>query len=255
MIKVLIIEDETLAAKRLESLILKYNRSIVILDKLPSIQSSLKWFQQSTEQPDLIFMDIHLEDGLSFSIIEQLKLQYPIIFTTAFDEYIIKAFKVNSVDYLLKPINDADLATGINKFFELRSRFQAPSINLRIMISDILNPLENYKNRFLVNEGNVMLTIEVHDIAYFFAEDRFTILVSKKGKQHIVEYTLDKLMQILNPKIFFRINRQFIVHTESIESMVKYSANKLKLILRPATKKEVFVSMEKYRDFKTWLDS
>jgi DNA-binding LytR/AlgR family response regulator len=254
MIKAIIIEDESLAAKRLEALILKCKRNIDVIAKLPSIKSAVKWFAQNP-QPDLIFMDIHLEDGLSFSIFEQTTVNAPVIFTTAFDEYTIKAFKVNSIDYLLKPINFDDLSQSLDKYFLLKSQFSTGGIDLKSIIETLVHKEDQYKNRFLVSEGSRYVTIEITDIAYFYAEGKFAFLISKAGKDYIIDLTLDKLTGVLNPKFFYRINRQFIVSTSCIENISKYSTNKLKLTLKPQTKKDVFVSQDKYTDFKKWLDN
>jgi DNA-binding LytR/AlgR family response regulator len=220
---------------------------------LPSIKAANKWFTQNP-QPDLIFMDIHLEDGLSFSIFEQTIVTAPVIFTTAFDEYTIKAFKVNSIDYLLKPINFEDLSQSLDKYFLLRSQLSTGGIDFRSIIETLVIKEDQYRTRFLVSEGSNYITVDISDVAYFFAEGKFAFLVSKKGKHYVIDLTLDKLMGILNPKLFYRINRQFIVSVNCIENMTKFSANKLKLNLKPHTDQEVFVSQDKYTDFKRWLD-
>ncbi len=254
MIKAVIIEDESLAAKRLEALIKKCNKDIEIMSVLSSVKTTVKWFSQN-QQPDLIFMDIHLEDGLSFSIFEQCKVTAPVIFTTAFDEYTIKAFKVNSIDYLLKPINMDDLSLSLEKYQRLKTQFSTGSIDIQSILGAFVPKEDQYKSRFLVSEGSNYLTVELQEIAYFFAEDKFAFLVTKKGKRYIIDLTLDKLSGVLNPKAFYRINRQFIITTSCIDNMIKYSANKLKLTLNPPTEKEVFVSQDKYTDFKNWLDN
>lgn len=254
MIKAIIIEDESLAAKRLEALIKKCDKDIEIITQLSSVKSAVKWLSHNP-QPDLIFMDIHLEDGLSFSIFEQTNITAPVIFTTAFDEYTIKAFKVNSIDYLLKPINSDDLSQSLEKYKKLKAQFSTGGIDIKSIIENFIPKEGPYKNRFLVSEGSNFLTLEINDVAYFFAEDKFAFLVSKAGKHYVIDLTLDKLTGVLNPKLFYRINRQFIISTSCIENMTKYSANKLKLTLKPETDKEVFVSQDKYTDFKKWLDS
>jgi DNA-binding LytR/AlgR family response regulator len=254
MIKAIIVEDESLAAKRLEALIKKCDKDIEIIAQLPSVKSAVKWFSKN-QQPDLIFMDIHLEDGLSFSIFEQTNISAPVIFTTAFDEYTIKAFKVNSIDYLLKPINIDDLSSSLEKYNKLKSQFSTGGIDIKSILENFIPKEDQYKNRFLVSEGSNYLTVEIQDVAYFFAEDKFAFLVSKNGKRYIIDLTLDKLTGVLNPKFFYRINRQYIISTPCIENMIKYSANKIKLTLNPKTDKEVFVSQDKYTDFKKWLDN
>ena len=253
MTNAIIIEDESLAAKRLETLIHKYKKEINIIAKLPSIKTAVKWFSQNP-QPDLIFMDIHLEDGLSFSIFEQSILTAPVIFTTAFDEYMIKAFKVNSIDYLLKPINLDDLTQSLDKYFQLKSQFSTGGIDFKSIIETIAAKQEQYRTRFLVSKGVNYVSIDVEDISYFYAEDKFAFLVSKDGTQYLIDFTLDKLSNILNPKLFYRINRQFIISTACIENITKYTASKLKLTLMPKTNKDIFVSQDKNTDFKKWLD-
>jgi len=254
MLKTVIVEDETLATKKLEALIKKYDPSIEILAKLPSIKEAVKWFNQNTA-PDLIFMDIHLEDGLSFAIFEATSIQIPVIFTTAFDEYTINAFKVNSIDYLLKPINYEDLSRSLDKFHQLKRQFSSNAIDIKGLLDSLVPKENNYKSRFLVNEGNNMIMIDISDVACFFAEDKFAFMVTHKGKQYLVDITLDKLSQALDPKLFYRVNRQFILSAKSIGTMSKYGTNKLRVNLIPTSNKEVFVSMDKYTDFKSWLDS
>lgn len=254
MFKSIIIEDESLAAKRLESLIKKYDNSIEIIEHISSVKSAVKWLSKN-QQPDLIFMDIHLEDGLSFSIFDQVSVTAPIIFTTAFDEYTIKAFKVNSIDYLLKPINFEELSSSLNKFKQLKSHFSTGGVDFKAVVDQILANEKQYKTRFLVTEGSNYITITINEIAYFFAEDKFAFLVDFKGKHYVIDQTLDKLTGLLDPKLFYRINRKFIVSPKCIMNMTKYSANKLKLSLHPAIDQEVFVSQDKYTDFKKWLDS
>lgn len=254
MLKTVIVEDETLAAKKLEILIKKYDSSIEILAKLPSIKEAVKWFNQNTA-PDLIFMDIHLEDGLSFAIFEATSVHVPVIFTTAFDEYTINAFKVNSIDYLLKPINYEDLSRSLDKFHQLKKQFSSTSIDIKNLLDSLVPKESSYKSRFLINEGNNLLMIDITEVAYFFAEDKFAFLITQKGKQYLIDLTLDKLSQALDPKLFYRVNRQFILSAKSIGSMSKYGTNKLRVNLIPSSNKEVFVSMDKYTDFKAWLDS
>ena len=254
MLKTVIVEDETLAAKKLETMIKKYDSSIEILAKLPSIKEAVKWFNQNTA-PDLIFMDIHLEDGLSFAIFELTSLQAPVIFTTAFDEYTINAFKVNSIDYLLKPINFDDLSRSLDKFYQFKKQFSSSPVDIKNILDSLIPKESSFKTRFLINEGNNLLKIEINEVAYFFAHDKFTFLVTDKGKQHLIDLTLEKLTQVLDPKLFYRVNRQFILSAKSIDSMSKYGTNKLKVSLIPKTNIEVFVSMDKYSNFKIWLDS
>lgn len=246
---VVIIEDEYLTAERLENLLRKYDASIQVLTKLPSVSEAVEWFQEHPV-PDLAFMDIHLEDGLAFAIFDQISLTVPVIFTTAYDEYTIRAFKVNSVDYLLKPIDYEELTAALDKFKSLRQ----PMPDLKNILQLIQKPQETeYKSRFMISIGTKIRSVETADIAYFFSEDKSTFLVTQDGQKLPVEYSLDKLNQVTDPKRFFRVNRQFLVAFPAIETIHTYSAGKLKVDLDPEPRAEVFVSGDRITDFKVWL--
>jgi len=253
----LIIEDEDLTADRLEELVLQYDPSINILAKLPSVRETVQWLKETRSsgrpQPDLILMDIHLEDDLCFRIFEQVDLPVPIIFTTAFDEYMIKAFKVNSIDYLLKPVNYDSLAAALQKYQSMKRQFsQADLESLREAMG--IRKVE-YKTRFLINVGTRLRTIETADVAYFYSEEKITFLVTKDNQRLPIDYSLDKLTPILNPTDFFRANRQFLLSLPAIKNIHTYSNSKLKLELQPDPKTEVFISKEKVSSFKDWLDA
>ncbi|NDK55740.1 LytR/AlgR family response regulator transcription factor [Pontibacter fetidus] len=252
--KVAIIEDESLAAKRLESLLIKCDDSITVEAVLPSVKESVKWLS-THPQPDLLFMDIHLDDGQSFAIFDQVECFTPVVFTTAYDDYMIKAFKVNSIDYLLKPINPEELQASIAKFKKLRTTSGINSGFIKELLHSALPKEPAYKSRFLITQGSKIRTIDIADVAYFYSEEKLTFLVTKEGQRLPVDYTLEKLFNILDPKYFFRISRQFIIHLESIDTIHKYSPTRLKVELRPATTKDAFVSIEKYTAFKEWLDA
>ena len=242
---VVVIEDERLTAERLISLVKKYNTSIHVLAQISSVAGAIAWFQNNAGAPvDLIFMDIHLEDGDSFQIVSRLNLKTPIIFTTAFDEYTIKAFKVNSVDYLLKPVNYDELAAALDKFKTLRS------VDIQALI-DHLNP--KYKDRFMVTVGTRIRSIQTGNIAYFYLEEKTVLLVTTDGTVLPIDYSLDKLTQVIDPKQFFRVSRQFIVSLNAIQMVHTLSAGKLKLDLVPKAKQEVTVSGDRVSDFKGWL--
>ncbi len=249
---VIIIEDETLAAKRLENLVLKYDPSIKVVTVLPSVKSSVKWLN-ANPHPDLLFMDIHLEDGQSFAIFEQTEVDIPVIFTTAFDEYMVKAFKVNSIDYLLKPINYEELSGALAKYNKLH-KAQPYTKDLKELLNAALHKEEKYKSRFLISLGAKIKTISIEEAAYFYSEEKITFLVTSSGQRFPVDYSLDKLIEILDPNLFFRVNRQFIVKLPAIDAIHKYSATRLKITLKPDSDKEVFVSTERYSSFKEWLD-
>lgn len=254
---VLIIEDEDLTAERLQSLLAQYDPGINIVAVLPSVTESVQWLQTHTEAdpdwPDLIFMDIHLEDDSCFRIFERVPLSVPVIFTTAFDEYMIKAFKVNSVDYLLKPVGFAELSAALHKYHSLKRQFARPNLSVLQQALGLTQP--TYKTRFLITIGTRLRTIDTADVAYFYSEEKITFLVTKDNQQLPIDFSLDRLMPQLNPADFFRANRQFILSLGSIKQIHTYSNSKLKLDVQPAPKTEVFISKEKVGQFKDWLDS
>jgi two-component system LytT family response regulator len=248
---VVVIEDERLTAQRLISLVQKYDTSIKVVAQISSVAQAISWFQtNSPSTVDLIFMDIHLEDGDSFQILSKLQLKTPVIFTTAFDDYMIRAFKVNSIDYLLKPVNYDELATALDKFKSLRS----PQVDIRKLIEH-LGPQnsQQYKDRFMVTVGTKIRSIKTESIAYFYLEEKTVLLVTNDGTILPIDYSLDKLVQTIDPRQFFRISRQFIVSLSSIHMIHTISTGKLKLDLIPGTKQEVAVSGDRVSDFKQWL--
>ncbi|GAB4033343.1 LytR/AlgR family response regulator transcription factor [Spirosoma gilvum] len=253
---VVIIEDESLTAKRLESLLQKYDPTITVLAKLPSVADAVAWFDESHPPVELVFMDIHLEDDLGFRIFEQTSLTTPVIFTTAYDEYMIQAFKVNSIDYLLKPINYNELVAAVEKFKALKKQFgqasSAPDIETLLDLIGRSRQTE-YKDRFMITVGTKIRSIETTEIAYFFLEEKVVFLVTKDGLTLPVDYSLDKLTQLLNPRQFFRISRQFLISLPAIQNIHTFSAGKLKLDLQPRSRQEVFVSGDRMTEFKEWL--
>ena len=249
---VLIIEDESFAADKLERMLKEVDSSITILAKLGSIKESAKWLFKNTA--DLIFLDIQLSDGISFSIFEQVSINTPVIFTTAYDEYAIKAFQLNSISYLLKPIRKNDLAESLQKYRSLKSAF---SIDFDLLLANIQGKEPDYKKRFLIQIGDKIRKVEVSEIAYFYVLDKGVYQRTFQGNNYPVEYTLDKLETILNPQVFFRINRKYIVNMESIANMVAYSRSRVKLELKPKADDEydTIVSIDRSADFKKWLNS
>ena len=248
--KTIIIEDENLTAKRLESLLHKWDSTIQVEAILPSVDEAVKWFGSNAE-PDLIFMDIHLEDDLAFKIFEQVRIAAPVIFTTAYDEYMIQAFKVNSIDYLLKPVNYDELVQAIEKFKRLKNQFAQP--NLETLLKSLGHKEPEYKSRFMITVGTRIKSIETSDIAYFYSEDKLTFMVTKEGQNLPIDFSLDKLTSMMNPKDYFRISRQFLVSFPSIQTVHAHIKGKLKLELTPKTKFEVLVSGDRMADFKEWL--
>lgn len=253
---VVIIEDEARTARQLERMLKKYDASIHILAQLPSVKESVAWFseQGNGQSPplDLTFLDIHLEDGLAFRIFDQLNLTIPVIFTTAYDEYVLKAFKVNSVDYLLKPVEYDELVAAIEKFKATRSQPVLP--DLKALVQLMQKPASNtFKERFMVSIGTKIHSVEVADIAYFYSEDKATFLITKGGQLLPLEYSLDQVSGLLNPTHFFRVNRQLIIGRTAIQSVHAYSAGKLKLDVLPVSRQDVFVSTSRQSEFKDWL--
>ncbi len=249
--KVAIIEDEPLATEKLERYLLKYDSDIQVIGKLASIEEAVLWINSHQEEVDLFFMDVQLIDGLSFEIFNKVKVNTPVIFTTAFDEFAIDAFKVNSIDYLLKPILFTDLSKALKKLETLRSQFLG-----EISVSHVVKNMTNtvYKNRFLVHLGNHIHSVKSEDICFFFAEGRDAYLVAENRKKYMIEYKLEALEEVLEPKNFFRVNRTFIVNINAIEDVLIYSSRRLKLTLNQNIDKEVIVSREKVEDFKQWFE-
>lgn len=250
--KTLIVEDEELAVKKLQKTLAMVDSTIEIAGVTDSISSTVEWLQNN-EAPDLILMDIELADGQSFAIFDLVKVSSPVIFTTSYDEYALKAFKVNSIDYLLKPVQPEDLETALNKFRSLKSSTSSASIQLLVNeLQQRLSPRE-YRKRFLVKNGQKLVSVETHDIAYFYSDGRLNFFRTKDNKKLIVDYTMDELSEMLNPQDYFRISRSFFVHINSIEKIDDYFGNRLILQLSPAADREVLVSREKVADFKIWM--
>jgi len=249
---VLIVEDESLAAEKLELMLNEVDPSINVLAKCGSIRESAKWLMEHTA--DLIFLDIQLSDGISFSIFEQVTINTPVIFTTAYDQYAIRAFQLNSVAYLLKPIRKSDLAESLRKFQTLRSAF---SIDFDALLAGIQGREPEYKKRFLIQIGEKIRKIEVSEIAYFYVLEKGIYLKTFLGNSYPVEFTLDKLETMLNPEKFFRINRKYMVNMDSIANMIAYSRGRIKLELKPKADDEfdAIVSVDRSSDFKKWLNS
>lgn len=250
--KVLIIEDEKLAAERLESMLREINPEIQVVAKLSSVKESVNWLLQNNA--DLIFIDIQLSDGISFTIFERVPVSTPVIFTTAYDQYAIKAFKFNSIDYLLKPIRRQDLFDSLLKFKNLKS---ALGIDYGNLLAQIQDRKPEYRKRFLIQIGEKIRKIEIEEVAYFYVFDKCCFIRTVAGGHYPVEYTLDKLEAIINPADFFRINRKYIVQMNAIANMIAWSRGRVKLELKPASENEfdTIVSIDRSADFKRWLNS
>ncbi len=248
--KVLIIEDERPASQKLIRLLKEIDSSIEIVDVLRSIEQSINWLVEYPS-PELMFMDIQLEDGLCFDIFENCKIDIPVIFTTAYDGYALKAFKVNSVDYLLKPIDRNELKKALDKF-NMIHKSGTDYVKLEYVIKQ-LQPKQ--KERFLVKIGEHYKSILTSNIYCFYVAERCTFLFTDTAKNYPLDYSLDKIEQLIDSKLFFRINRNFIVNFYAIRDIIAYSSNRLKVILANWTEKEeILVSRERVADFKEWID-
>jgi two-component system response regulator LytT len=250
---VLIVEDESIAADKLELLLKQIEPGINIGAKLESVSQTTQWLK--TNQPDLIFLDIHLSDGLGFRIFDETEVKTPVVFTTAYDQYAIQAFKVNSIDYLLKPISKYNLIQSLEKFKEVSNcNKQHYPEKYGELVKSIESAHKLYQKRFMVVVGDKIKTIPCEDVAYFFAEKKYVFLVHQNKERYLLDYTLDKLSEVLDPERFFRVNRQFIVSFDSIESMRKWFNRRIKLQLNPPFDEDVVVSVERIKDFKNWLN-
>lgn len=251
--RVLIIEDEAPAFRRLEKILAEIDPSIEIVEVLDTVEDAVKWFNNH-QMPDLALMDIQISDGISFQIFEQIDVRCPVIFITAFDDYLLKAFKVNSIDYLLKPIKKADLESSLNKYQNLKANFSSKEMDLSMLLSKINLSEKQYKNRFLIKQGDKMISIRSEDIVCFQSKHGVVHLKTKSGKTYLSDQTLDDLISLLNPNDFFRANRQFIVNAEYIVSVHKHFKGKLLVELEKFNEESILISSEKSSAFKQWLD-
>jgi DNA-binding LytR/AlgR family response regulator len=248
--QVLIIEDEQAAARRLEKLLADTCPDVQVIGHLDSVEASVEWLQQHPS-PDLIFLDIHLADGSSFDIFEHVEVKVPIIFTTAYDEYALQAFKVNTVDYLLKPVKSAELVDAVGKY---RERFEQAADYSELLKTIRQREQPGYLRRMLIRFGNSIKLIDLSDVSYFYTKDKISFLVTRSaGKRLPVDYPLDRLERLLDPNTFFRINRQYIVHIDGIKEMQPYSKSRIRVMLEHGSDPDIVVSTERAAYFKKWL--
>jgi len=247
---VLIIEDERLAAEKLLKLLSESGKEINVQAILESVEASINWLSNNPS-PDLIFMDIQLDDGVCFEIYESIEITTPVIFTTAYDEYAIKAFKVNSVDYLLKPIDLEDLIKAIDKYQDLYKDHEVSNDKISHIYDQLV---KKFKTRFFVKIGIHFQSVIVEDIACFFIQERGTFLKTKVGKNYDLDYSLDQVQKMVDPEQFFRINRNYIINLDSITDIVGYSSNRLRVMLKNFDHLDLIVSRDKTTEFKRWLD-
>ncbi|ARS35771.1 LytR/AlgR family response regulator transcription factor [Pontibacter actiniarum] len=246
--RTLIIEDEQLAADALGAIITRLRPEASIVSSVGSVEEAVEWLTLH-QSPDLIFCDIHLSDGSSFGIFKQVEVKCPVIFTTAYNEYAIEAFKVNSVDYLLKPITTADVAQALKKYETLHLRQGITGWQQFLQAQP-----QQTKTRFLVKQGQTIKAVSVEEVAYFRAEEGVVFLVTHQGKRFIINYTLDQLEEQLDRTVFFRTNRQLIAHIRAVQEVRPYLKGRLHLLLQPASDTDIIVSNSKAQAFKEWLD-
>jgi DNA-binding LytR/AlgR family response regulator len=254
-VKLLLIEDEYPAAERLQRLLRQADARAEVVGVVRSVAAGRQWLANNPP-PDLILSDIQLADGLSFEIFDQAGLSSPIIFTTSYDEYAIKAFKVRSVDYLLKPIKLTDLRAALAKYHDLRAAFSpvAGSQRLERLLDSLPLTGRPYKTRFLVASGKQLLPLEVDQIAYFQTRHELVYLVCRDGRRLVVDYTLEQLERLLDPRQFFRASRQLLTHLGAVRRLHPYFNGKLKLDLLPESAEEAVISRDKASLFKAWLE-
>ncbi len=247
--RVVIIEDEPLAQEELARLILHNFPDMQIVAVIDSVEDSIEWL--SNNQADLIFMDIHLSDGICFNIFDAVEVESPIIFTTAYDKYAIQAFDVNGIGYILKPLEDSRVVAAVEKFEKYR---QSSDTNISDLILHLRQPTKAYRNRIAIKLGDKISFVLIEDVAYFYSEDRATFVVEKSGKRHIVDYNIETLESMLDPMQFFRVTRGCIASIASIERVSKYFNSRLKVTLKPEYDKEVLISRVNVQKFVAWLD-
>lgn len=253
-LKVVIIEDEAPAAEKLERYLLKYNPEIKILTRLDSVSSSVTWLEDHQTEADLIFMDVQLTDGKSFEIFKQVKVVKPVIFITAYNEYALDAFKVSSIDYLLKPVTLADLTASLQKMESLSAQLRWNESKSSQVVEALAGKDRNIKTRFMVKLGDHIRSVTTDQISLFFADGRDVYLITEQQKKFIIDYTLENLEEVLDTKQFYRLNRSYIININAIQDVVVYSNSRLKITPNIKWEQEIIVSREKVSEFKEWFD-
>ena len=252
--KILIIEDEPQAAQRLEALVLSLLDDVTILGKLDSIKKAVDWFKKNEALPDVVLMDIQLADGISFQIFDQCEVKSPIIFTTAYDEYALRAFKVNSIDYILKPVDKEELNAALKKV-TARTRSETDIAQLLRNVGETVKQLtKNYKSRFMIKVGEHLKAIQVNHIWFFHSHDKVTFCTTDENRSFILDYSVEQLETLINPDRYFRINRKYLVSADSIQDIISFSNSRLRLVLKGSSDKDVIVARERVQEFKDWLN-
>lgn len=256
---ILIVEDEELAVKKIRKTLMQVEPSAEVVGVTDSIESTVSWLENNA-RPDLILMDIELSDGQSFEIFKRTDVKSAVIFTTSYDEYALKAFKVNSIDYLLKPIQQEDLEAALEKFRAMKNLYSKQEaagndLNFDALVKELRQKLQpkEYRKRFLVKHAQKLVSIEVDEIAYFFSDGRLNFFKTYDNRKFVVDYTMDELEEMLDPERYFRPSRSFYISVDSVDQIHEYFGNRLLLHLKPAVEKEALVSREKVTDFKKWM--
>ena len=256
MIKILVVEDEIPAQINLKKLIDKHCTNSVVVATLNSVRSTIKWLEDNPEGADVIFMDVELSDGVCFDIFDKVSVNTQVVITTAYDNYAVKAFRINSTDYLLKPILDSDFVAAWGRCMERMGHNNTFSMGSLVdAISKVGGRDKEYKKRFIVKAGEKIIIIPVEDIAYCYSEEKSTYAVNFAGTRRLLDYSLDMVQDMLDPKRFFRVSRSCIVSINAIENISKHLGTRLKLQLNPRTEEDVVVSRSRTSDFLLWLDS
>lgn len=255
--KILIVEDEELAVKKLRKTLQVVEQDVEVVGEAESIRDTVRWLE-SNPAPDLILMDVELSDGQSFEIFNQVRIQTPVIFITSYDEYALKAFKVNSVDYLLKPVQREDLEAALAKYRELKLIYSNEPDQGGAEMDVLMKKLQQleskeYRKRFLVKQGQKLVSVEVNEIAYFYSDGRLNFFKTSTNKKYVVDYTMDELGEMLDPRQYFRISRSFFISISSVVQIHEFQGSRLILDLVPEAEKEPIVSREKVSEFKLWM--
>lgn len=252
--RIVIVEDEKPAADKLEMFIKEYDSDAEIIYRITSVQNGISWFNNNPP-PDVAFFDIHLGDGHSFEIFEGSEVNCPVIFTTAYEQYAIKAFKVNSIDYLLKPIDKNELFAALKKYIKLSRNIKDNKPDNKLILNSLLETMKkNYKNRFLIKAGEHIRSVSIDQIECFYSLNKSNYLMSSNNRSYYIDYSLDQIEEMLDPELFFRVSRKFIINLNHIKDIISYSNSRLKVKLNNDPGEEIIVSRDKVKSFKNWLD-
>jgi DNA-binding LytR/AlgR family response regulator len=251
--RILIIEDEPQAAQRLEKLVNELLPDIEVVAKIDTVKKAVEWFKNHPS-PDLALMDIQLADGISFQIFEQCDVRSPVIFTTAYDEYAVKAFKVNSVDYILKPVDKEELRSALQKWKSNVKQESQPQAVLENIHEVVRMLTKKYKTRFVIKVGEHIRTVDVDNILYFYSQDKTTFCCTTDQRNMILDYTMEQLEELVDPAQFFRINRKYLVSSSALQDIISYTNSRLKLVLKGSQDQDIIVARERVQEFKNWLD-